>query len=225
MRGEREEEVSQGTGASAGGHIRTSLPGVRAHLGRLMLLSFASCLTSGGRVRAAENKYISWIYAGACLPALSMRYVCSNLGAIMLHLTLTRTSTSDAGTFGTLRGEGLNLYTAELPWRDNMPRISCIPAGRYLCRPYSSTRFHDVYELVDVPGRTAILIHSGNHAGDTAKGLRSDVQGCILVGLSRGILDGQEAVLNSRAAMQALRAAVGGDAFELIINDATGKAG
>ena len=129
------------------------------------------------------------------------------------------------GAGPSIRENNLLLQTAELPWRDNAPSFSCIPAGRYLCRPYSSLRFPDVYEVTNVPGRAAILIHTGNHAGDREKGLRSDVEGCILVGMRRGILDGQEAVLNSRAAMQTLRAAVGGDAFELVINDSTGKAG
>lgn len=143
----------------------------------------------------------------------------------MKTATLTRRETSPQGTFGVLHCGLLVLQTAELPWRDNAPQISCIPAGRYQCRPYSSSRFSDVYEAVNVPGRTAILIHTGNHAGDVKKGLRSDVEGCILVGMSRGVLGGQEAVLNSRAAMQSLRDALGKESFELVIADDTGVTG
>lgn len=142
-----------------------------------------------------------------------------------MQFALVRRSTSDAGTFGVFTGEGLELHTAELPWRDNAVRMSCIPAGRYVCRPYSSRKFPDVYEVKDVPGRTAILIHAGNFAGDTARGLRSDVQGCILLGLGRGEIEGQPAVTSSRAALDKLRTVVGRQSFDLVITDETGAAG
>lgn len=139
--------------------------------------------------------------------------------------TLVRKDTSDQGTFGIFSGEGLMFYSAELPWRDNAPRISCIPTGRYICRPYSSLKFPNVYEVTGVPGRSAILIHTGNHAGDTRKGLLSDVLGCILIGLSPSELAGQAAVTSSRAALNKLRTVVGKQSFELVITDETGFAG
>ncbi len=142
-----------------------------------------------------------------------------------MRFALVRRETSDAGTFGVFTGEGLDFYTAELPWRNNAVRMSCIPAGRYVCRPYSSRKFPDVYEVKDVPGRTAILIHAGNFAGDTARGLKSDVQDCILIGLGRGELRGQPVVTSSRAALDKLRAVVGRQSFELVITDETGAAG
>lgn len=142
-----------------------------------------------------------------------------------MQFALVRRETSDAGTFGVFTGEGLEFHSAELPWRDNAVRMSCIPAGRYVCRPYSSRKFSDVYEVRDVPGRTAILIHAGNFAGDTARGLRSDVQGCILLGLGRGEIEGQPVVTLSRAALNKLRAVVGRRSFELVITDETGAAG
>jgi len=141
-----------------------------------------------------------------------------------MHLTLTRTESSDQGTFGILAGNGLFLHSAELPWRGNSPRASCIPAGRYQCRPYSSAKFPDVYEAVNVPDRSAILIHAGNYAGDAAKGWKSDVEGCILVGLARGILDNQMALISSRIAMDRLRAAIGRNSFVLVITDKKGVA-
>ena len=122
----------------------------------------------------------------------------------MRQLTLTRFETSDHGTFGLLQGEGIELLTLELPWRDNKNTYSCIPAGEYVCAPYSSPKFKNVYEVKAVPGRKYVLIHSGNVAGDTVKGLRSDVEGCILVGLERGVLHSQKAVLRSREAMNLL---------------------
>ena len=30
-------------------------------------------------------------------------------------------------------GDNLNLFTLELPWKDNQRNISCIPAGYYFC--------------------------------------------------------------------------------------------
>ena len=135
--------------------------------------------------------------------------------------TLTRTETSDQGTFGTISGEGQILHTAELPWRQNLSKISCIPPGSYICRPYSSPRFPNAYEVRNVPGRSAILIHSGNYAGDTAKGYRSDVEGCILLGLGRGMLNGQEVVISSRDALSRFRALVGQNSFELVVVDKT----
>ena len=140
------------------------------------------------------------------------------------RFTLTRTKTSDQGTFGTFCGEGMSLQSAELPWRGNSQRYSCIPPGSYICRPYSSGRFSNVYEVTGVPGRTAILIHSGNFAGDTDKGFKSDVEGCILLGLTYGSIDGQQAVKSSRAALDALRDMVEKEPFELVIVDDTGAA-
>lgn len=142
-----------------------------------------------------------------------------------MRFTLVRKETSDEGTFGVFSGEGLTLHTAELPVRGNSPRISCIPSGRYICRPYSSAKFPNVYEVMGVPGRSAILIHSGNHAGDYMKGYRSDVLGCILVGLGVSELAGQLAVTSSRSAMDKLRAVAGLKTFELEIIDDMGRAG
>ena len=143
----------------------------------------------------------------------------------LLLFTLTRKETSDEGTFGVLKGEGLSLHTAELPWRNNASRVSCIPAGRYSCRPYSSARFPNVYEVTRVPNRSAILIHTGNNAGDVSKGFRSDVEGCILLGLGRGIVKGQKAVTPSIPAMDKFRAVVKSRCFELLITDETGVEG
>ena len=64
--------------------------------------------------------------------------------------------------------------TIELPNLGNQRRISCIPEGKYKVVPYSSQKFPNVYEIKDVPNRTAILIHAAN----TTK----DILGCIGVG-------------------------------------------
>jgi len=134
-------------------------------------------------------------------------------------LTLKRVFSDDQGTKGSLRGEGLDLATLELPWRGNKNRVSCIPAGQYTCVPYSSGRFTNVYEVTGVPGRSKILIHTGNHAGDTTKGYKSDVEGCILVGISHCELGGQAAVYPSIPAMDKLRKVIGKTRFELLIEE------
>ena len=59
--------------------------------------------------------------------------------------------------------------TLELTWKDNLNSVSCIPVGSYLCRWTRSNRLskeagHSVftYEVIDVPGRSGIRIHSAN---------------------------------------------------------------
>jgi hypothetical protein len=129
----------------------------------------------------------------------------------MLNLLLKRVCTSDKGTFGVLSNEGIPLcVTCELPWKNNQRKISCIPTGIYHCKPYSSAKYPDVWEVTNVPNRDAILMHKGN----TIK----DIQGCILVGQSFGMLKDLPAVLNSGIAFTSLQAFLP-DEFNLIIED------
>lgn len=130
-----------------------------------------------------------------------------------LELTLTRSHTGPGGTFGRLTGAGLSLHTLELPWRDNRTGVSCIPTGVYRGAHHSSAAYPDHYRLLNVQGREGILIHAGNTVKDT--------QGCILVGLRAGRLDGQPAVLRSKEAMKLLRAKLGRRAFTLGVIDET----
>ena len=132
-----------------------------------------------------------------------------NGGVRMDMLTLTRGKYTDQGTPGALAGPGLALFTLELPWRDNRAQRSCIPCGQFVCKPVSSTRFGAVYLLQGVFGRSAILIHAGNFAGDVERGFLTNSRGCILVGCARGTANGQLAVLDSQAGMRLLRGAVG----------------
>jgi hypothetical protein len=139
----------------------------------------------------------------------------------MKELTLLRESSADTGTFGKLHGlkTARQLHTLELPWRGNINDFSCIPCGRYLCKIVQSPRFGRVYGVTGVPGRADILFHSGNHAGDKKKGLKSEVKGCILLGLARGILAGQAAVTESRPAIVLFMKALNGDDFYLTIRN------
>ena len=132
-------------------------------------------------------------------------------------MKLIRTETSDEGTFGFLFYDGRFLCTGELPWRDNRRGESCIPAGVYQVRMRTSPRFGRAYEILDVPGRTHILLHNGNYCGDDSLGFKTHVDGCILVGSSRGKLDGQHAVFSSRRARHKFENEMGGAPFELEI--------
>jgi hypothetical protein len=69
--------------------------------------------------------------------------------------------------------------TLELPWRDNTPKLSCIPVGTYTLRWKRSPSKGMCYEVLHVPGRGNVLIHSANFAGDVTKGFQSELQGCI----------------------------------------------
>jgi len=128
-------------------------------------------------------------------------------------ITIKRYLTGDDGTAGVLFMKGFGCYTLELPWRYNEPCVSCIRPGVYSAIIDNNTiiggqpviRFYD--DQFDKE-RYGILIHIGNYAGDKDKGFRSDVQGCICVGMGTGTLSNQRAVTSSRAAMTELLANV-----------------
>lgn len=106
--------------------------------------------------------------------------------------------------------EDLMYCTLEEPWLDNKQGISCIPEGEYICKPHTGTKFKDVWEITNIPGRSAILIHSGNST--------DDIEGCILVGRFFGSLKGKTAVLSSKIALDGLRASIGiKSSFKLVI--------
>jgi hypothetical protein len=94
-------------------------------------------------------------------------------------VTLKRGNSTDQGTFGKLYFGGNVLHTVELPWRDNVRRVSCISAGTYQCALVNSPRFGKVYGVQNVPGRNHILIHAANLAGDVGNGWITQLHGCI----------------------------------------------
>lgn len=109
---------------------------------------------------------------------------------------------TDHGTEGILVCNGFHCFTMELPWRENKKNISCIPAGTYNVKIRYSHKYRQVYWVMKVEGRTYILIHAGNWAGDIAKGLKTHSNGCILTGKYHGRLQGQRAVLLSRVTLR-----------------------
>jgi len=134
-------------------------------------------------------------------------------------LTITRQGTTDQGTVGrAVLDTGEEWDTLELPWRGNQHLVSCIPAGNYVASMTWSNRFaRMLYEVSNVPNRTAIRIHSGNWAGDAGHGWRTDVDGCILVGQEVGTIEGQLALIRSTMALNDFHAATHGMPFDLVI--------
>lgn len=119
-----------------------------------------------------------------------------------MEITLNRTESGPNGTFGTLTVGSETFHTAERPWVNNRPRVSCIPKGKFPCTKHGwngeAVKFRQVWEINEVPGRDAILIHAGNLP-------LSDSVGCLLPGTARGSIDGMPAVIGSRAAIERLR--------------------
>ncbi len=77
------------------------------------------------------------------------------------------------GTNGTISFEGKEIcHTIELPDRNNIPRISCIPVGRYKLEKRRYPKHGEQIGIPMVLGREAILIHAANHA-------LKELQGCI----------------------------------------------
>lgn len=147
-------------------------------------------------------------------------------------LTLTRLISDTTHTEGSLLVAGETFATMELPWRDDLPDVSCVPAGEYELYPYLSPEKGLVYRLhnpalkvigigaVPPGNRSAVEIHNGNFPRQSL--------GCILIGRRPGILldpktDTQEpAILESDAALSDLRrllTAVG--SHSLLIRGAT----
>lgn len=139
---------------------------------------------------------------------------------------LVRELSTDDGVFGRLLiPQGLWWYTMEDDWRNNAVGQSCIPLGNYtLVRtiyhkkqeaadPWWLRFNYETFEIIDVPGRTRILIHPAN--------TEEDVEGCVGIGTVQGFTTvkvdedtglthvRKRAVLQSRAAftefMRAMR--------------------
>lgn len=97
-----------------------------------------------------------------------------------ITFTLNRTTSANDTTLGTLsiKGYSKTWYILEPGGPDSTTEGSDkrIKAGEYTLKKYSSHKYPTAYELFSVPGRTKILIHSGNFYDDT--------HGCLLPGKS-----------------------------------------
>jgi len=116
----------------------------------------------------------------------------------MLVVKLLRTY-GEQGTNGEIWiGGDLVCYAIELPSRENVRNISCIPEGTYPLAKRYSKRFGWHILVRDVPMRSAILFHPANNA-------EKELRGCIapvseLTGDGKGV--------RSRVAFEKLKEAV-----------------
>ena len=105
-------------------------------------------------------------------------------------VNITRVEENSEGTFGTVCiCTQAFCNCLELPDRLNNANISNIPPRQYPCKKIESSKFGETFQVMDVPGRSMILFHSGN--------LISDSRGCLILAESFGKLNGNRAVLNS----------------------------
>lgn len=139
----------------------------------------------------------------------------------MRKVLIERFDSSDEGTFGRcfIDGEFFS-FSLELPWRDNIPNFSRIPAGSYKCAHTFSPNFRKhLYEVFGVPNRTVIRIHPANFAGDRELGFRTQLHGCIALCEKIGELDKQRAALSSMPAVRRFESELEFQPFLLEVKD------
>ena len=132
-------------------------------------------------------------------------------------VTIIRNTNTDIGSEGILYCRDFHYSTLELPWKENQRNISCIPSGIYNTSIIESKKFGVKYLINNVYGRSEILIHSGNFAGDESLGYKTDTSGCILLGKDFGFIDNQKAILSSREAVREFMAYLNNQPFILNI--------
>jgi len=127
-------------------------------------------------------------------------------------ITLKRTQWDDYGTFGSLLDDNGDILcvTVELPWKDNHPQESCIPAGVYNVIPHNSPAHPDTWEITNVPGRSEILIHNANWP--------DELRGCVGVGKAISTINGQLGVTSSVETLDKLREILPNNFMLTVIN-------
>lgn len=129
-------------------------------------------------------------------------------------ITVVRQITDEQGTPGLISLGPWTAHSLELPWRDNQRDVSCITAGIYPMEVVKTRRpiggRSHLYLIKNVPERTGILAHAGTWAGDTSKGYRSSVLGCLLIGYRAGVYQQQRAIFDTRRAIGDLLSITGG---------------
>lgn len=89
------------------------------------------------------------------------------------HTLVLRRIYGEQGTNGTIYFQNEKIcHTIELPDRNNIPRISCIPEGRYKLEKRKYIKHGEQIGIPAVLGREAILIHAANNA-------MKQLMGCI----------------------------------------------
>jgi hypothetical protein len=138
-----------------------------------------------------------------------------------MKLRISQGQSTDTGSFGTMTLGELSWPCLELPYRNNQNGLSRILPGNYTAKLAWSEHFgRDLYHLQDANGRHAIEIHSANFAGDILLGWKSQLHGCVAPGKAIGQLDRgdgvmQNALLQSRQALEEFMAAANGEDLEI----------
>jgi hypothetical protein len=91
----------------------------------------------------------------------------------------------------------------ELPWLDNRQRESCIPEGIFKVIQRRTDKFKRHFHILDVPGRSYILQHTGNY---TRQILGCQLPGDKLLHLNQ---DGITDIQNSRKTLDRMLALLG----------------
>jgi len=105
----------------------------------------------------------------------------------------------EKGTNGTISYQGEDIcHTIELPWHNNLQRLSCIQEGQYRLVKRIYTKHGEQIGIPAVLGREAILIHPANDA-------LKELLGCIA---PVTVLTGEGKGNGSRAALAKLKALV-----------------
>ena len=137
-------------------------------------------------------------------------------------VTITRQFSDQYETIGQLvaekDGKFFRCITLELPDKHNQSRISCIPAGVYKCIYTNSIHFSaeagkpvSTYQLMNVPGRSGIRIHSANYA--------RQLLGCVALGYAKSDIDsdGIIDVTQSRSAVHDFELFMNHEQFDIEI--------
>jgi len=93
----------------------------------------------------------------------------------MKKLTIKRVAENSEATYGNfIDGDTPFALTLELPWRQNKQNKSCIPSETYHCKRRTWGKYKRYFEIMNVPGRKGIIIHTGI--------VDTHTLGCVLVG-------------------------------------------
>lgn len=136
---------------------------------------------------------------------------------IQPKVILTRTDKTDKSTLGIwslTKSDGFSWVckTLELPDKGNQQKISCIPVGEYdVIWSFSPSMKKFTYEIINVPGRAGIRIHSANFT--------KQLLGCIALGdIQKDINgDGTTDILHSGATLEKFEELMNKQHFKLKI--------
>lgn len=131
-----------------------------------------------------------------------------------MQATIIRVSRRNDGTPGVFLLDNLPIaVTLERQWKDNLPNVSCIPTGQFICKRIKSPKYGNTFQII-VPGRDLIEFHWGNIDDNTL--------GCVLLGENFDTWkDGSLSIASSKTAFdEFIRRTLGVDSFMLTVKEA-----